>query len=147
MTLRFSSGLTASLFTLVAVAACTETPGADRIMAMPEQVQIQAHAACHAEQGLVNGATVEILELNNGQVIASTLNGNGVSLAQARAVNQCARAKLLGGQSNTVASVQSRPVGEQAPIAAQQPTHPVGLVGCVQGGGVIQGGVRLCPGY
>ena len=147
MITRFSASLSVSILSLVAVAACTETPGADQISAIPEQVQVQAHANCQAEQGLVNGAAVQILELGNGKIIASTLNGNGVTLAQARAVNQCAQRKLLNGQTTAIAPVQSRPVVvAEKPVVAHQNTYD-GLAGCVQGGGVIQGGVRMCPGY
>ena len=134
---RFFAVLSLSSF---AVAACTETPNTDRIVAIPEQVQVQAHAACQAEQGLVNGAAIEILELSNETVLATTLNGNGVTSSQARAVNQCARAKLLNGQAGAVASVQSRP------DVAPQKTN-TGQLGCVKGMGVLQGGLRVCPGY
>lgn len=141
MITRFSLGLSASVFVSLLVTACTETPGSDRIMAIPEQTQIQAHAACQGEQGLTNGAAVEVLELGNGRVVASTLNGNGVTLAQARAVNQCARAKLLGGQTGEPVAVRTRPVFSESAVADD------GISGCKRGHGVFQGGSSICPGY
>ncbi|WGI21314.1 hypothetical protein [Amylibacter sp. IMCC11727] len=138
MTLRFSFGLSAPVFISLLVTACTETPSADKIALIPEQTQIQAHAACQAEQGLVHGAAVEVLEMSNGRVIASTLNGDDVTVAQARAVNQCARAKLLGGQTGAVST----------PVAVvQKAPEKEGLYGCKKGHGVFQGGSTICPGY
>ena len=137
---RLPLGLSAVLLTSVVLSACSETPGADQISAISEQTQINAHAACKAEQGSRSGAAIEILELGNGRVVASTLNGNGVTLAQARAVNQCAQAKLLGARSTAVVPVQSRPIADQG-------SKRIGQAGCLQGGGVLQGGLRLCPGY
>lgn len=139
MITRFS----APHLSLLAVAACTETSGADQISSIPEDVQVRAHATCQAQQGLTTCATLQIVELGNGKVIASTLIGNGVSLAQARAINQCAQAKLLGGRTTAAAPVQSRPVVAAQPV---QKTHD-GQVGCVQGRGVLQGGLKLCPGH
>lgn len=143
MITRISAGLSLSL---LALAACTDAPSADRIMTIPEAVQVQAHGFCQAQQGLAGGAPVEILELSNGGVIATTINGNGVTIAQARAVNQCARARMLSGNTTAVAPVQARPAVAAAPVAAQQQTH-AGVPGCVPGAGVIQGGLRMCPGY
>lgn len=144
MTTRLPFGLSAVLLSSIALTACTATPGADQILAMSEQTQVQAHAACQAEQGLRGGAAIEILELGNGRVAATTLNGNGVSLAQARAVNQCARAKLLGGQTTAVAPVQTQSV---VAVPQQHQSHRVAQPGCIVGGGVLQGGLRMCPGY
>ncbi len=113
-------------------------------MSIPESVQVQAHATCQAEQGIQGVASVEVLELGDGRVVASTLDGGGVSLNQARSINQCAQAKLLG-RKTTVAPQSIQPV-VAAPVRQQAPLND-GLSGCVKGGGVLQGGLRICPGY
>ena len=147
--------------------------GADQIIALPEAVQRQAHLACQAEQGVALPEALNVLRLRSGGTVVSTINGPGLSLAAARAVNQCARARLLSGQG-TFGAAPAMPYGAMAqpaaagpvasyPASAQpyappleeltfEPVAPMAQAhrpagGCVAGRGVMQGGTAICVGH
>lgn len=153
-----------SLGILAALAACAPTPGADYIISQPEAVQIAAHEACFQQQGIAAPFVPNVLRLNDGRVVVSAVNGNGVSLAQARAVNQCAQNRLLGG--GVVAPVGAGTYVAPAPVPALAPSTGSGVyvvptvtgtgtyvapirrgVGCVEGRGALQAGTEICVGY
>ncbi|MEM9437014.1 MAG: hypothetical protein AAGA15_08235 [Pseudomonadota bacterium] len=77
----------------LALSACS-TPGADTLLALPEAVQLQALQACQNEQGAVPPEAIQVLRLDNGGASVFVANGPGVTLGQARALNQCSTAKL-----------------------------------------------------
>ncbi len=135
------------------LSACSGTYGADQILAMPEDVQRQAIMSCQADQGLNIPEAVNVLRLNNGSVAVSVVNGPGLPLAQARAINQCAQAKLLSGQSYTPAPAATQPATQRpAPVATFEPVYQTSVAndapaGCVRGQGTMQGGSLVCPGY
>jgi hypothetical protein len=136
------------------------TPGADQILALPEAVQRQAHATCLAGQGINAPEAIQTLRLRDGRVSVFVADGPGVSLAQARSANQCARAQLLAG-GGTAPSYQGQPVYEAAPPVYQdqyttaapgywssQPGAAVSYpVSCDAGMGSLQRGDLVCPGY
>jgi hypothetical protein len=144
MTTRSLSSISVMVVAGVLLAACSETPGADKILALPEAVQRQAHLVCQAEQGVNIPEAINVLRLNDGRVVVSVVNGPGLSLSQARAINQCARTKLLSEPASSSSTLE--------PTLAIQPVREPNtafeaVAGCVQGGGVLQGGTAICPGY
>lgn len=151
-----------SLGILVALAACAPTLGADYIISQPEAVQIAAHEACFQQQGIAAPFVPNVLRLNDGRVVVSAVNGNGVSLAQARAVNQCAQNRLLGGGIVAPVGAGTYVAPAPAPAAttgsgAYVPPSQTGTgtyvaptrrgVGCVEGRGALQAGTEICVGY
>ena len=70
---------------------------------MPEAVQRQAIMACQAERGINIPEAVNVLRISQTSVAVSVVNGPGLSLTQARAINQCAQAKLLNNPASVVA--------------------------------------------
>lgn len=132
------------------LAACSGTPGADQILAMPESQQRQAIMACQAEQGFNIPEAVNVLRLNNGSVAVSVINGPDLSLAQARSINQCAQAKLLSGQVTVTADATYVKVADPLPVTqdvSQSDTQPTRQAGCIRGNGTMQAGTLICPGY
>ncbi len=76
--------------------------GADRILAQPDAAQEDALVACHAALGTPHALIINELKLNDGRVLLSATNklgGGGMTLAEARSINGCARNRLLSGQS------------------------------------------------
>ena len=134
--------------------ACSGTPGAEQIISQPESVQRQALMACQAEQGVNIPEALNVLRLSDGRVIVSAVNGPGLSLSQARAINQCGQARLLGTQIPAQQGYVEVPVAQPAQSYPSQtaasravPHQPAGApFGCVESGGVLQGGSAICPG-
>lgn len=144
---RSTSVYSAFLIAAGFLSACTGSPAADQILAVSETGQRQAQLACQAEQGINIPEALNIHRLNDGRVLVSTVNGPGLPLAQARTINQCARAKLLNGQTTT-AHEQLPAETAYAAQTIQQPADILdGPAGCIRGGGTIQGGDLICPGY
>jgi len=152
MVVRLISVTSAMLVAAALLSACSGTPGADQILALPEAVQRQAHLTCQAEQGINIPEAISVLRLNDGRVIVSVINGPGLSLAQARTINQCASGKLLSGQTpfgsatepTLVRSADVTPTNQhvrQSTVAIDTPA------GCVRGLGKLQRGTLICPGY
>jgi hypothetical protein len=148
MTARNFFAVSAAMITTTVLTACGGTPGANQILAMPEGVQRQAIMACQAEQGINLPQAVQALRLDNGQVSVYAANGPGLSLGQARAINQCAQAKLLSGQTQ---STTPTPIYEDQTYTkygtASQKTDTGAPAGCVRGQGTMQAGTLICPGY
>lgn len=153
MTLRSTSIASTLLLTTTLISACSGTPGADQILSLSESTQRQAVMECQAEQGLNIPEALSVLRLNDGRVTVSMVNGSNVSLTQARAINLCARAKLI----NTAPALQ--PVATEINAPKQQYAAPIvehtvqasstdyRPPNCITGGGVFQGGTSICPGY
>lgn len=150
MTVCSISPFSAILTTAVFLSACNgSTPDADHILSLPEAIQRQAHLDCQAEQGLNIPEALNVLKLNDGRVVVSVVNGPGLPLAQARTINQCARGKLLGRQTPAypaTPAVTPRPAS--APQYVKHTDFTSGApAGCVRGGGTLQSGTLICPGY
>ncbi len=144
----------ATLMSVAFLSACTSSPGTDIILALPESVQRQAHMACQAEQGINIPEAINVLRLNDGRVLVSVVNGPGLSLSQARGINQCASAKLLNEHASTLPAQEPAPTTptpqQPAPAIQTAPETYIGLTsvpGCRPGGGILQGGTSTCPGY
>lgn len=129
------------------VVGCSDTPNADQIISQTEERQLQAHFDCQYELGLDAPEAIQSLPLKDGRVVVSTVNAAGLSLAQARAVNQCAQAKL--SNPATVYHTAVDVIPSPASLAAQQTAaaQKRDLPGCRKGAGVLQGGVSICPKY
>lgn len=82
----------AALVLATSLTACT-TPGADMIVALPQATQKAAFERCSAHLNVP--AQLQKIEMSGGRVSVFAVNGNGVSLAQARSLNQCSRATLI----------------------------------------------------
>ncbi|MCK0169079.1 hypothetical protein MWU52_16105 [Jannaschia sp. S6380] len=128
------------------LSGCGSSPEADLIFSLPEDVQRQAQLACHAEQGINVPEAISVLRMRSDRVSVSTLNGPDVSLAQARAINRCALARLTSGQPIDAGQTFDAPppatpaVGDAARVA-------VTAGGCVPGNGPMQRGTLICPGH
>jgi len=153
----------AALTLVGAVAACGSTPGADYIMSLPPEVQTAALQSCHADLGIAGPFQLYTNTLDSGAVIVAARNGNGVTIADARSVNQCAQARLLSERSagptdefvivDSAGDASSSGAGtmtvqpatvvepQAAPVAALSESLPAG---CPVGASVIYGGSRYC---
>ncbi|MEO8530822.1 MAG: hypothetical protein ABI459_06345 [Deltaproteobacteria bacterium] len=87
-----SSAAVAMTFGLI---ACS-TAGSDAMLAATEQAQRAAYDQCSAQLGVA--AYLQKLDLRNGQVSLFAVNENGVTIAQARSLNDCAKGRLLATQ-------------------------------------------------
>ncbi|MEQ6202881.1 hypothetical protein ABMC88_07480 [Sulfitobacter sp. HNIBRBA2951] len=146
MTARNFFAASAAMITTTVLTACGGTPGAHQILAVPESVQRQAIMACQAEQGINLPQAVQALRLDNGQVSVFAANGPGLSLGQARAINQCAQAKLLSRQSTTPEPIYEDQTYTKYGTATKEAASGVSA-GCVRGQGPMQAGSLICPGY
>jgi hypothetical protein len=126
---------------MLALAACVTTQEADIIIVHPEPVQIAAHEACFAEQSIAARFTPQVRHVDDGHVIVTTPHGNGVTVAQAEAVNQCARARLLSG------SVAPAGAGVYVVPTPTYPAPAAPTAGCRDGFSALQAGTRICVGY
>lgn len=81
-----------ALILAMSVVACA-TPGADIILAQPEATQRAAFEQCSARLGVP--AQLQKLNMRDGRVNVFAVEGNGVTLAQARSLNQCSREVIL----------------------------------------------------
>jgi hypothetical protein len=90
MSLRMSTGLAL----LVSVTACggSPSPEAELKASLPAATQVAAFEACSSQLSVP--AHLQQLELDNDRVNVFAVNSNGVTLAQARSLNQCARARI-----------------------------------------------------
>ena len=112
--------------------------------------------SCQAEQGVNIPEAVHVLRLNDGRVVVSAANGPGLSISQARTINQCKRAKLLSESVSISSRIEPTPVAQlySEPVATFKPHTTFNIetgvsirFACVRGGGVLQGGTAICPGY
>ncbi|MGC3939164.1 hypothetical protein ACOTTU_15280 [Roseobacter sp. EG26] len=71
------------------------TPGADVILSLDENTQASALRSCHAGLGIEGPFAPQKVALDDGRVSVFVANENGISLAEARSVNRCARDRLL----------------------------------------------------
>ncbi|QXT40456.1 hypothetical protein [Gymnodinialimonas ceratoperidinii] len=126
---------------MLALVGCVTTQETDVIIVHPESVQIAAHEACFAEQRIAARFTPHVRRVDDSHVIVTTVHGNGVTVVQAEAVNQCARARLVSGSvAPAGAGVYVVPAPTyHAPVA---PT-----AGCREGFSAMQAGTRICVGY
>lgn len=85
--------LTVFLF-LASLGACSGSSSSG-ITNLPEATQRAAYQQCSAQLNIP--AQLQVLALRSGGVSVFAVNGNGVSLSQARSLNQCARNTLLAG--------------------------------------------------
>ena len=131
------------------LAGCSSSEGADYILSLPQDVQQQAYEDCIGTMSLsASRVQIQRLDFDDGRVSLFAINGNGVSLAQARSLNQCARARLLSGQTQVAAAA---PTSTPATYQAAQPTTIITggtatSAGCRPGYGVMQRGI-YCVGY
>ncbi|WP_112309125.1 hypothetical protein [Pseudogemmobacter bohemicus] len=162
----FSLRLFAALGGCLVVAACGGPESYAR-QALPETVQRNAILECQAEAGMNKPEAIQKLDLRSGasRDVFMT-NTYGVTLGQARAINQCKQAKLdariasgLGGSSlpagepaTAIPSIDTRLRGANvtpAPLGGNSPTagagaSPPASEECRAGGGVFQGGAAYC---
>lgn len=139
-----------SALALALGAGCTETERADVIIAMPVEVQLAAHRACHEQLRIAAPFQPNVLRLRGGGAVVSAVNASGMTLAEARAVNQCARARLLSGTGQQAVVVNPDPrlvAVDPSPGLARVGTGATILriaPGCPPGASVLYGGTRYC---
>ena len=162
----FSLRIFAALGVCLIGAACGGPESYAR-QALPETVQRNAILECQAEAGINKPEAIQKLDLRSGasRDVFMT-NTYGVTLGQARAINQCKHAKLdariasgQGGSSlptgepgTAIPSINTRVSGASVaaePRTGNSPTAGAGVSPpayreCRAGGGVFQGGATYC---
>ncbi len=133
-------------FVGVSLVACSDATVVDQVVVQTEERQLQANFDCQYELGLDAPEAIQSVPLKDGRVVVSTVNAAGLSRAQARAVNQCAQAKLLNPATVYHTAVDVIPSPQSLQVQ-QSVVRKLDLPGCRKGAGVMQGGVGICPGY
>ncbi|WP_208351526.1 hypothetical protein [Pseudaestuariivita rosea] len=89
--MKFTPRLAIALFGFAGLAACSNSES-DNTPPLPKETQVAAFKQCSAELNIP--LQLQYLDRRGGGVHIFMVNGNGVTLADARSMNKCARAKL-----------------------------------------------------
>lgn len=135
---------------LFGLVGCASTPGADYILSLSADTQFEALRACHQKLGILAPLTAQRLDLDDGRVSIYAADGGGMSLNDARAINNCAQQRLLANRpANSAQPVtvpqSNKAIDYRAELEAQTvPRQQLRPAYCPTAAPVLYGGTQIC---
>ena len=138
----------AAFLSLVAIAGCTATPESARIFAASEAEQVAALQACQEQLGIYQQLEYQRADMGDGRLNIFIVNGNGLTLAQAREINACKDARIMSGEMSPAAIYDDQTYGGKygtSGAGVGTDTASRRSFACPPHADMIHGGALYCP--